>query len=134
MSQLYMLDTKVVSELARYPQGPLSERIAKVEPDAVCVSIITAAELHYGAAKKGSVKLSARIEAILGGLKVLPLDAPSDRGYGDIRASLEAIGKPIGPNDLLIAAHARAVGAVLVTANMGEFNRVPDLTVENWLD
>jgi len=72
-------------------------------------------------------------EAILESVQVLALDVPADAEYGRIRAEMEAAGKPIGPNDLLIAAHAYALGAVLVTANIGEFARVCGLHVENWL-
>ena len=129
-----MLDTNIVSELARNPQGAVAKRIAEIGPDAICVSIITAAELRYGCAKKGSPKLLAQIEAILGSVQVLALDVPADAEYGAIRAELEAAGKPIGPNDLFIAAHAYMLGAVLVTANSSEFTRVRDLKVENWLD
>jgi len=128
-----MLDTNIVSELARNPHGPVTRRIAAVGPDAVCVSIITAAELRYGCAKKGSAKLLAQIEAVLESVQVLALDVPADAEYGSIRTALEAAGKPIGPNDLLIAAHASALGAVLVTANIAEFKRVQALQVENWL-
>lgn len=127
-----MLDTNIVSELARDPRGAVTRRIAEVGPEAIRVSVVTAAELRYGCAKKGSPRLTAQIDAILGGIEVLPLDVPADAEYGDIRAALEAAGRPIGPNDLLIAAHARAIGAVLVTANVGEFTRVPALRVENW--
>ncbi|WP_452106461.1 PIN domain-containing protein [Brucella pseudogrignonensis] len=133
MSALYMLDTNVVSELARNPKGAVARRIAEVGPEAVCVSIITAAELRYGCAKKRSPKLLAHIEAILGSMQVLALDTPVDAEYGRIRAELEAVGKAIGPNDLFIAAHAYALGVVLVTANTGEFSRIRALRVENWL-
>ncbi|GAA0734955.1 type II toxin-antitoxin system VapC family toxin [Sphingomonas sp. ABOLD] len=133
MTQLYMLDTNIVSELARNPHGAVATRIAQVGADAICVSIITAAELRYGCAKKGSPRLLAQIEAILGSVSVLALDVPADTEYGGIRAELESAGKPIGPNDLFIAAHAYALGATLVTANIGEFSRVRALKVENWL-
>jgi len=133
VTALYMLDTNIVSELARNPHGTVAKRIAKVGPDAICVSIITAAELRYGCAKKGSPRLLAQIEAILAGVQVLALDVPADAEYGGIRAELEAAGQPIGPNDLLIAAHAYALDAVLVTANVREFSRVRALKVENWL-
>lgn len=129
-----MLDTNIVSDLARNPQGAVARRIAEVGPDAICVSIITAAELRYGCTKKGSPKLRAQIDAILGSLTVLALDVPADAEYGGIRAELEDAGKPIGPNDLFIAAHAYALEAVLVTANTGEFKRIRALRVENWLD
>ena len=132
MSKRYILDTNIVSELARNPHGAVTRRIAEVGPDAICISIIAAAELRYGCAKKGSPKLMAQIEAILGSLQVLALDVPADAEYGGIRAELEAAGKPIGPNDLFIAAHAYALGAVLVTANTG-FTRVRALRIENWL-
>lgn len=129
----YMLDTNIISDLLRNPDGNAAKRIADVGPDAICVSIITAAELRYGCAKKGSAKLLAHVEAILESVQVLAFDAPADAEYGGIRAELEAAGKPIGPNDLLIAAHAYAAGAVLVTDNTGEFSRVRDLRVENWI-
>lgn len=128
-----MLDTNIVSELARNPHGAVATRIAQVGSDAICVSIITAAELRYGCAKKGSPRLLAQIEAILGSVSVLALDVPADTEYGGIRAELESADKPIGPNDLFIAAHAYALGATLVTANIGEFSRVRALKVENWL-
>lgn len=130
---LYMLDTNIVSDLLRHPDGSAAQRIAEVGPDAICVSIITAAELRYGCARKGSAKLLAHVEAILESVQVLALNVPVDAEYGGIRAELEAAGKPIGPNDLLIAAHAYAAGAILVTDNTGEFSRVRGLRVENWI-
>jgi tRNA(fMet)-specific endonuclease VapC len=92
-----------------------------------------AAELRYGCAKGGSERLLKAVEDLLGEITVLPLDVPADAAYGDIRAKLEAAGKPIGSNDLLIAAHAYASGATVVTANAGEFKRIRGLKVENWL-
>jgi tRNA(fMet)-specific endonuclease VapC len=128
-----MLDTNIVSELARNPQGVVASRLAELGADAICVSFVTAAELRYGCVRKGSPRLTAQIDAILASLAVLPLDVPADGEYAQIRATLEAAGTPIGSNDLFIAAHARAVGAVLVTANVGEFSRVRGLKVENWV-
>ncbi|HEX7783442.1 MAG TPA: type II toxin-antitoxin system VapC family toxin [Sphingobium sp.] len=129
-----MLDTNIVSDLVRNPQGRIFDSIVKVGSDRLCISIITAAELRYGCAKKGSAKLLAQVEAILAGIEILALDVPADAEYGGIRAELEAAGKPIGPNDLLIAAHAYAIGATLVTANVDEFRRIRGLDIENWLD
>ena len=134
MNRLYMLDTNIVSDLVRNPHGPVTRHIIKVGSEAVCVSIITAAELRYGCARKGIAKLLANVEAILGSIQVLALDVPADVEYGGIRAELEAAGKPIGPNDLLIAAHAYSIGAILVTANTGEFTRIRGLQIENWLN
>ncbi len=99
----------------------------------MCISIITAAELRYGCAKKGSPRLLAQVEAILGSIEILAFDVPGDAEHAGIRAELEAAGKPIGPNDLLMAAHAYASGKTLVTANLGEFGRIRGLRGENWL-
>jgi tRNA(fMet)-specific endonuclease VapC len=128
----YLLDTNIVSELVHDPNGPVAERIADLGVAAVCTSIIVAAELRYGAVKKESPKLTARIEALLAALEVLPLEPPSDVLYGNIRAELEKAGTPIGANDLLIAAQAKALGYTVVTDNVGEFSRVEGLAVENW--
>ena len=129
----YMLDTNILSDLIRNPQGRAARRIAKVGENNICTSIIVAAELRYGCAKSGSAKLHKVVEDLLSEIDVLPFEAPADAGYGAIRASLETAGTPIGGNDLLIAAHAKALGATIVTANTQEFRRVRDVKVENWL-
>jgi tRNA(fMet)-specific endonuclease VapC len=128
-----MLDTNIISDLIRNPQGRAAKRIAKVGEDNICTSIIVAAELRYGCAKSGSKRLLKAVEDLLGEIHVLPFDVPADTEYGGIRAELEAAGKPIGSNDLLIAAHAYATGATIVTANRDEFKRIRGLNVENWL-
>ena len=128
-----MLDTNILSDLIRNPQGKAARQIAKAGEDNICTSIIVAAELRYGCAKSGSTKLRKAVEDLLGEIDVLPFEAPADADYGTIRARLEAAGTPIGGNDLLIAAHARALGATIVTANTQEFRRVRDVKVENWL-
>ncbi|CAM5286117.1 type II toxin-antitoxin system VapC family toxin [uncultured Sphingorhabdus sp.] len=129
----YLLDTNIISDLVKNPQGKAARRVAKVGEDNVCTSIIVAAELRYGCAKSGSKRLLKAVEDILGEIAVLPFDIPADTEYGGIRSELEAAGKPIGANDLLIAAHAYATGATIVTANVGEFTRIRGLKVENWL-
>jgi len=128
-----MLDTNIVSDLIRNPQGRAAKRIAKLGEDNICTSVIVAAELRYGCAKSGSKRMIKAVEDLLGEIQVLPLEVPADTEYGRIRAELEAAGRPIGGNDLLIAAHAYATGATIVTANTGEFKRVRGLNVENWL-
>jgi len=128
-----MLDTNIISDLIRNPQGRAAKRIAKVGEDNICTSIIVAAELRYGCAKSGSRRLINAVEDLLGEINVVPFDVPADAEYGGIRAALEAAGKSIGGNDLLIAAHAYASGATIVTANTDEFKRVRGLNVENWL-
>jgi tRNA(fMet)-specific endonuclease VapC len=129
----YLLDTNVVSDLVRRPQGRVAERIRDVGETQVCTSIIVAAELRYGAAKKASPRLAAQLEAVLGGIDVLPFEAPADVAYGLIRSRLELAGRPIGGNDLLIAAQALALGCTVVTDNDGEFARIDGLSRENWL-
>ncbi|MEJ0074111.1 MAG: type II toxin-antitoxin system VapC family toxin [Alphaproteobacteria bacterium] len=128
-----MLDTNIVSDLIRNPQGRVAKRISRAGEDNICTSIIVAAELRYGCAKSNSNRLRNAVEDLLGEISVLPFDVPADEKYGAIRAELEAAGKPIGGDDLLIAAHAQAAGATIVTANADEFRRVPGLKVENWL-
>jgi len=132
-SLAYLLDTNILSDLVRNPQGVVSVQITKAGADSVCTSIIVAAELRYGAAKSNSAKLSERIDLILSALEILPLETPADQQYAAIRHHLTRQGIPIGPNDLLIAAHALACNLTVVTANVGEFSRVPGLRVENWL-
>ena len=129
----FLLDTNIVSHVARFSQGAIAKRIADVGESQVCTSIVVAAELRYGAARKGSERLSQRIEAVLSALEVLAFEAPADRRYAELRTWLERRGTPIGPNDLLIAAQALAADLTVVTANVDEFRRVPALLVENWL-
>jgi tRNA(fMet)-specific endonuclease VapC len=129
----YMLDTNVVSDLIRNPQGRAARQIVKVGEDNICTSVIVAAELRYGCAKSGSKRLLKAVEDLLAEINVLPFDVPADLEYAAIRSKLEATGKPIGGNDLLIGAHAYTTGATVVTANTAEFKRIPGLNVENWL-
>jgi tRNA(fMet)-specific endonuclease VapC len=129
----YLLDTNIVSHLVRSPQGKVAQQIRKVGEAQVCTSIIVAAELRYGAAKKGSPRLSSQLEAVLGALEVLPFEAPADAAYGLLRTRLEQAGRPIGANDLLIAAQALALGYTIITDNEKEFAHVEDLRRENWL-
>ncbi len=129
----YLLDTNTVSDLVRNPQGRVTQRIREVGEAQVCTSIIVAAELRYGAAKRGSPQLTAQLETVLGALEVLPFEAPADAAYGLLRARLEQAGQPIGANDLLIAAQAVALRHAIVTDNEREFARIDDLPCENWL-
>jgi tRNA(fMet)-specific endonuclease VapC len=129
----YLLDTNVVSDLVRAPQGRVAKRVRGVGEAHVCTSIVVAAELRYGAAKRGSARLTEQLEAVLGALDVLPLEEPADATYGSIRARLEGAGQPLRAHDLLIAAQAVALGHTLVTDNEREFRRVQGLACENWL-
>jgi tRNA(fMet)-specific endonuclease VapC len=129
----HLIDTNILSDLVRNPQGRIAARIAEVGEDAICTSVIVAAELRFGAAKKGSARLTAQLERVLAGVQILPFEEPADRAYATLRAQLEAAGAPIGGNDMLIAAHAIALGCTVITDNEREFLRVEGLTVENWL-
>jgi tRNA(fMet)-specific endonuclease VapC len=128
-----MLDTNIVSDLIRNPQGKVARRIARAGDEEICTSIIVAAELRYGCAKSGSPRHLKAVDDLLAEIELLPFDVPADADYGAIRSDLEAAGRVIGGNDMLIAAHAQAIGATLVTANTDEFKRVRGLKVENWL-
>ena len=129
----YLLDTNIVSDLVRHPQGRIAEYVRKVGEAQVCTSIVVAAELRYGATRKGSPRLARQLEAVLSALDVLPFTAPADTVYGEIRARLEHTGRPIGGNDLLIAAQTMALGYTIVTNNEAEFARIDGLLSENWL-
>jgi len=130
----YLLDTNIVSDLIRHPAGKITQKIRVVGEDRICTNIIVAAELRYGARKKGSPKLTHQVETVLTALTVLPLSVPSDERYAELRTALEQMGRPIGPNDMLIAAHALALGFTLVTDNVNEFSRVNGLSIQNWLN
>ena len=129
----YLLDTNILSNLVRYPQGVVASRIAKEGEKSICTSIVVAGELRYGAVKRGSDRLTAQLETILSRLEILPLREPADQCYAELRAHLEKRGQLIGPNDMLIAAHALALDYIVATDNIREFSRVPGLRVDNWL-
>src|SRR6185369_10467972 len=102
----YLLDTNILSHLVKEPSGIITDKITTVGEAAVCTSIVVACELRFGAAKKGSARLTHQLEKILSVVTILPLEEPVDHHYAEIRAYLHNIGQPIGHNDLLIAAHA----------------------------
>lgn len=129
----YLLDTNIVSDLVRNPQGRVTRRIAEIGETQICTSIIVAAELRYGAAKAGSLRLAKQLEDVLGAIEIQPFAAPADAVYGRLRVLLERTGQPIGGNDLLIAAQAVALGCAIVTDNEREFARIEELPHENWL-
>jgi tRNA(fMet)-specific endonuclease VapC len=129
----YLLDTNILSDLVRHPQGRVAARIKEVGEALICTSIIVAAELRFRAEKKASPRLTAQLETVLGAIDVLAFDLPADATYCLIRARLEQVGAPIGGNDLLIAAHAVALSCTIVTDDDREFARIGGLRVENWL-
>ncbi len=130
----YLLDTNIVAELIKNPQGIVAKKMAisKLEKYC-CTSIIVACELRYGAMKKQSSKLSFNVEQVLNSLPILSLETTLLDDYAHARVQLEKEGLPIGQHDLLIAAHAVSLGLIIVTANEREFLRLENLTIENWL-
>src|SRR3990170_3648198 len=126
---MFLLDTNVLSALVRAPQGVVAGRIAQAGESNICTSIVVAAELRYGAARRGSARLTQQLDTILGALDIVPFESPMDRVYADLRTTLEQRGRPIGGNDLIIAAQALALEATLVTDNVKEFEQVPGLKV-----
>ncbi|MDZ7768789.1 MAG: type II toxin-antitoxin system VapC family toxin [Woeseiaceae bacterium] len=129
-----MLDTNILSDLVRNPQGVVAAQIAKAGEDSVCTSVIVARRTPLWCDQVKLCKTGAtQSRLILSAVEILPLETPADHHYAAIRHHLTRQGTPIGPNDLLIAAHARANNLTVVTANVGEFSRVPGLKVENWL-
>ena len=130
---LSTIDFDANGRIVGIPQGKVAARIAHVGEESVCTSIIVAGELRYGAARKGSARLLAQLLTVLDAFEILPFETPAEIAYGDLRARLEAAGKPIGGNDMLIAAHAVSLGHTIVTDNERKFSRVDGLPVENWL-
>lgn len=120
----YLLDTNILSDLIRNPEGLVFHRIAEVSESSVCTSIIVACEFRYGAFKKNAPNLTRKVEQLLGVLKILPLRPETDHHYARIRTHLERNGTPVGENDLLIVGQTLTEGLVLVTANTNEFSRV----------
>ncbi len=129
----YLLDTNIVIYvIKRRPievMGVFNENAGRM-----AISSITLSELYHGAEKSTKVAQNlAVVEEFASLLEVLPYSAKASAHYGAIRSALEKAGRPIGVNDLHIAAHARSEGLTLVTNNLGEFERVPGLLLENWV-
>jgi tRNA(fMet)-specific endonuclease VapC len=139
MTKRYLLDTNIISALMQDPRGPCAARVRAVPDDALCTSEIVRGELHYGIERKREVSpekaaiLTSRFDRVFSRLVVCSIDSDASSWYGRVRALLEQAGTPIGANDLWIASHARALDCVMVTDNVSEFERVPNLVVENWL-
>lgn len=129
----YLLDTNIVIYVMK--RRPLEALQAfNKNANRLAISTITLAELIYGAEKSKRVEQNLNaVEDFVSHLEVLPYDANATQHYGQIKAFLERSGKPIGVNDIHIAAHARSRGLTLVTNNLSEFKRVPNLALENWV-
>jgi tRNA(fMet)-specific endonuclease VapC len=127
----YMLDTDISSYIIRRRPESFAERF-EARADSLCVSVITAAELRFGAEKAGRANLIELVESFLERLAILDWTADVTFHYATIRSAIERAGKPMGNMDLLIAAHAVSQRLTLVTNNMKHFSHVPKLNTEVW--
>ena len=131
----YMLDTNICIYVMKKKPENVLRRFREELDGGICISSITLAELEYGTKHSSDpVKNEQALLRFLAPLSVLPFGAAAASEYGEVRAYLQSRGTPIGPLDMLIAAHARAEGMTLVTNNMREFERVPELDLENWAE
>lgn len=132
----YLFDTNILSDMMRNPNGVASQRfqqIAKSTPGLrLCTSVVVQCELLFGLRRRTNPRWQTHYEKVLESVEILPLSSTVVPSYASLRGLLEAAGTPIGANDLLIAAHALALDATLVSAD-ADFLRVPGLQLENWL-
>jgi tRNA(fMet)-specific endonuclease VapC len=129
---VYLLDTNIISDIAKNPEGAAARRFAELSNEDLCTSIVVSAEVLFGLANGGSDRLRQVMLKVLGNLTILSMEPPVDRFYAATRSAMSKAGKAIDANDMFIAAHALALDATVVTADQG-FRWVPGLKVENWL-
>ncbi len=130
----YMLDTNILVYAKNKRPESVLKRLTSLEPEDVCISSVTLAEMEYGVFKSLMPEQNQlALMLFLSGIQIEPFDSKAAFEYGKIRAALTKKGTPIGANDLLIAAHAKSLGLILVTNNTREFERVEGLRLENWV-
>lgn len=133
---ILLLDTNIISDMMRNLEGRAATRAREASihrgADALYTSIVVRCELEYGLARKPGARLLTAYRGVMQAIEVLPLDESVAAHYARLRVQLEQAGTPIGPNDTLIAAHALALRATLVSGDT-EFARIPGLQTENWL-
>ncbi len=129
----YMMDTNICIYAIKNKPESVIRKILSQNPEDLCISVVTYAELMHGVEKSQAVeKNRIAMSLFLSAITVLDFDGEAAEAYGQIRAELERKGTPIGPMDLLIAGHARSQGLILVTNNTREFARVTGLRIEDW--
>jgi len=129
----YMLDTNICIYLIKHKPEKVFKKLEKIDPNEVCISSVTYAELSYGVEKSVQKERNRlALSLLLSNIDIVSFDDVAADEYGIIRSDLEKKGTPIGSLDTMIAAHAKALGYTLVTNNVKEFSRVKDLIVENW--
>lgn len=130
----YMLDTNIVIYVIKHKPESVLQKFQSLEPSDFCISSITLAEIEYGISKSSRPDRNRfAFDMFISGIDILSFDDAAASEYGPIRAGLERKGTPIGPNDMLIAAHAKSLGFTIVTNNVRELERVEGLKVENWV-
>ncbi len=130
---MFMLDTNIVSYALKARPPAVLDRLRRCDPNDVCISVVTLAELRFGAERSPHTdRYQALIAAFTREIAVLSYEPAAAEVYGVVRAQLVGAGTPIGPLDTLIGAHALAIDATLVTNNEREFERIEGLSIENW--
>ena len=130
----YMLDTNICIYVIKHKPETVFQKLQNIKPEDVCISSVTYAELVHGVEKSAAVeKNRLALSMLLANMEILDFDVDAADCYGKIRAALEKKGTPIGPLDMMIAAHAQSLGYTVVTNNVKEFSRVSALQIENWV-
>lgn len=132
MALRFLLDTNIVSFHIRESSRPLQRRLKRIPASQVGLSVVTEMEIRYGLARNPTLRIAPLVEQFLDGITILPLTSDVARVYAAVRAALDVQGAPIGPLDLMIAAHALTAGVTLITNNTPEFIRVPGLRCKDW--
>ena len=128
-----MLDTNICIYAVKHKPEKVFQKLQEVDPEDVCVSSVTYAELVHGVEKSAAVeKNRLALSMLLANIEILNFDVDAADSYGKIRAGLEKKGMPIGPLDMMTAGHAMSKGYTVVTNNVKEFSRIPDLKIEDW--
>lgn len=131
----YMLDTNICIYAIKQKPEQVFQRLQKIDPQDVCVSSVTYAELVHGVEKSAAIeKNRVALSMLLANIEILDFDVNAADQYGKVRADLEKRGTPIGPLDIMIAGHALSADCTIVTNNVGEFSRVKGLKIENWAE
>lgn len=131
---MYLLDTNICVYVIRQRPEAVYRRLSDASVDTVALSVVTAFELEIGTLRAQGRRYCEAVRQFLGEFSILPLDDSAREAYGRLRTGLERRGEVIGAHDMLIAAHAIAVGATLVTNNEKEFKRIKGLKIENWVE
>ena len=131
----YMLDTNICIYAIKHKPEQVFTRLQEHDPIDICISSVTYAELVHGVEKSKAIeKNRVALALLLANIEIMNFDSLAAESYGKIRADLEKAGTPIGPLDMMIVGHAKALGYTVVTNNTKEFERVKGLKLENWTE